>query len=347
MSKAAQYDPRASQAMAAIVRVSIVAVTLALFFGALLNALLGLRDIAVMLALATPLGISAWGFARAGHNEAAMALLCCVLVTVVTLILVLNPLGFHDVAITAYSGVVLVGALLLSRRAFLAIVGLTLFAATTAFVVELLGHSRSLIARNSGWHQYAEFVVITSVFAGLGRVAAEKLFGSLGDAHDASVRDRVTGLLNRYGFLASAAARLRKVQADGGFAVLVVTDLDSFRRINLVIGHSAADNVLAEGGRRLGFCGGELDCIMGRLGDDEFAVLCTGLTEGQAPAFARSVHEHLNFDYLGVSVRSASGYSRFPRDADGIESLLLAAESGVAGAKAMETDRLAGPADRI
>ena len=102
------YDPRASAPMTAIVRVAVIAVTLALFFATSFNGLLGYRDIAIMLALATPLGISAWGFARAGHNEAAIALLCCVLITVVTIILVLNPLGVHDVAITAYGGIVLV-----------------------------------------------------------------------------------------------------------------------------------------------------------------------------------------------------------------------------------------------
>ncbi|MEO5617643.1 MAG: hypothetical protein ABIS67_07710, partial [Candidatus Eisenbacteria bacterium] len=84
-------EPRGSQPTTAIVRVAIIAVTLALFFGTSFNALLGHRDIAIMLALATPLGISAWGFAHAGHNEAAMALICCVLVTVVTMILVLSP----------------------------------------------------------------------------------------------------------------------------------------------------------------------------------------------------------------------------------------------------------------
>src|SRR5579862_1209107 len=95
-----------SSPMTRIVRVAIIVVTLALFVDSTFNALLGRREIAVVLALATPLGISAWGFARAGHHEAAMVMLSCVLITVVTLILVLNPLGVHDVAITAYGGIV-------------------------------------------------------------------------------------------------------------------------------------------------------------------------------------------------------------------------------------------------
>ena len=72
-------------ATTAIVRVAIIAVTIALFLGSGLNAIMGQRDLAVLFALATPLGISAWGFARGGHNEAALVLLCSVLGTVVSL----------------------------------------------------------------------------------------------------------------------------------------------------------------------------------------------------------------------------------------------------------------------
>ena len=339
------YDPTASAPMTAIVRISVVVVTLALFFSSSFNALLGHRDIAVLLALATPLGISAWGFARAGHNEAAMVLLCLVLVTVVTMILVLNPLGVHDVALTAYGGVVLVGALLLSRRSFLGVVAVTFFAATCAFFLDLQGLSRSLVAAHSGWPQYVDFIVITTVFAVLGRVAAEELFGSLGDAHRASLVDPVTGIHNRHGFFTTAVDRLKAAHDRNATAVLVVADLDGFRRINLVVGHAAADHLLNEAARRCHHAAGEH--LAGRVGDDEFAVLALGVPEDHAAAFAREVHAALDFDFLGVSVRNAAGFSRFPRDANGIDSLMLGAQSALAGAKLRDTDRLMGPADRI
>ncbi len=340
-------DSRSSQPTTAIVRVAIIAVTLALFFGTSFNALLGHRDIAIMLALATPLGISAWGFAHAGHNEAAMALICCVLVTVVTMILVLSPLGVHDVAITGYGGVVLIGALLLSRRSFLAIVALTLVAATTAFVADLTGHTRSQISQHTGWPQYVDFLVITSVIAILGRVAVEQLFQNLGDARSASTRDSVTGLQNRRGFMVSAPMALKAAQAKGQTGVLVVADIDAFRRMNIVVGHQAADNILVETGRRVELAAGTGGHLVGRVGDDEFAVVGLGIPEAEAEAFARRIHDSMNFEFLGVSVRNSAGYARFPRDAHGIESLMLAAESSLASAKARETDRIEGPADRI
>jgi predicted signal transduction protein with EAL and GGDEF domain len=90
--------------------------------------------------------------------------------------------------------------------------------------------------------------------------------------------------------------------------------------------------------------------LRGRIGDDEFAVLAVDLEdENRAAEFARGVHQALNFDFLGVSVRSSAGYARSPRDAHGVEGLLLAAEGSLTRAKdhENETGRFAGPADRI
>ena len=339
------YDPTKSPQITSIVRSAVVVSTLALFVGALVNAVLGFRDIAVLLALAAPLGISAWGFVHAGHNEAAMALLCCVLITVITLILVLNPLGVHDMAVMAYGGIVLFGALLFTRKSFILITGLAVFAATAAFVYDLNGFSRSVIQQHSGWPQYLDFLLLIAVFAILGRAVAEKLFGSLGEAHVASSADQRTGLKNRSGFLMDASMRLRAAGAEGKSAVLVIADLDHFRRTNSIIGHQAADNILREGAARLTAEYGS--DLVARIGDDEYAVLRVGEHESHASQFARTVHETLSFEYLGVSVRNAAGYARFPRDASGIESLMMTAESGVAAAKEQEEIRYAGPADRI
>lgn len=339
-------NPSASAAMSSIVRVVIFAVTIALFLGSTFNMILGNRDIAVLMALATPLGISAWGFARAGHNEHAMVLVSCVLITVVTLILIRNPLGVHDVALTAYSGIILAGALLLSRRSFVAIAGLAVFAAVSAFVLDMHGYTQSRVSGYSGWGQLVNFLIITTVFGTIGRVTAEQLFWSLDSAALASVGDPVTGLVNRPGFLAQGAARLAAQKGRPGCGVLVLADLDGFRRVNLVIGHRAGDGILHEAARRIAAMSGPH--LAARIGDDEFAVLAVGLAdEAVASAFARAVHAALNFDFSGVSVRNAAGYARFPRDAHGIEPLLLAAESSLLSAKGQEAERFAGPADRI
>jgi len=331
--------------MTRIVRVAIVAVTIALFLDSTLNALLGRRDIAVVLALATPLGISAWGFARAGHHEAAMVLLSSVLITVVTLILVLNPIGVHDVVITAYGGIVLVAALLLSRRNFLAITGLTILAAAGAFTLDITGYTHAVAAPRSEWPQLAIFLIVTSVFAVIGRVASEVLFGSLGAARLAAAGDPVTGLANRAGLLAEGAVLVAGRRGRPGCTAMVLANLDGFRRIKVLVGYGAADRVVLEVARRIAaIAGGHLRA---RTNEGEFAVLAGLADEAAATQLARDLYAALSFDYSGVAVRCAVGYARFPRDADNVEGLLLAAEGSLLSAQEHGAERLAGPADRI
>jgi diguanylate cyclase (GGDEF)-like protein len=328
--------------MVTIVRVAIVAVTLGLFLHSTLSAMLGQRDIAVLSALATPLGISAWGFARAGHHEAAIMLLSCVLMTVVTLVLVSNPLGVHDVFITAYGGTVLVAALLLSRRHFAIITALTVLASGTAFYLEITGRTHNAVASLSQWSQFAVFLLVTAVFAAIGRVASESLFGSIGAARLAAVGDALTGLANRSGFVARAS----KLVVPGARWTLVLADIEGFRKIRMLVGFGATDRLVAEVGRRLAgvATAGE---IAARAGDHEFALLAPGVDGDQAAEdLARRVHQALNFDLSGVAVRCAVGFARYPRDGDDLEALMLAAEASLVAAKGAVV-RLAGPAVRI
>ena len=331
--------------MVRIVRIAVVVVTIALFIGATINAVLGQRELAVIFALAAPLGVSAWGFARSGHNEAAILLLCLVLTVLVTMVLMLNPLGVHDVAITAYGGIILFAALLLSRRAFYAVAGAIVLAASTAFIADLNGLTRSRITAHTDVAQFIEFLAIIGVFGFLGRVAVEIASGSLGAAQRAAAGDPVTGLDNRAAFFQSADRELARLRKAGTSAVLVIMDIEAFRRVNLVVGHRAADGLLCEVAKRLRQVAAGAP-VLGRIGDDEFAVLAT-VAEDRAEAFAREVHDATTFETLGVSLRSRLGYARFPRDADTLETLLLAAESALAQAKHPEARRFGGPDNRI
>ena len=331
--------------MARIVRLAVVAVTIALFAGATFNAFLGHRELAVIFALAAPLGISAWGFVRAGHNEPAILLICLVLTVLVTMVLMLNPLGVHDVAITAYGGVILFAALLLSRRAFYAVAAAIALAASIAFISDLMGLTRSRITAHTDAAQFVEFLAIIGVFALLGRGAVEIATGSLGAAQRASADDPVTGLANRFAFFQAAEGALARSRQAGATAVLAIVDIEAFRRVNLVVGHRAADGLLCEVAKRLRDSAGMH--VIGRIGDDEFAVLAANVAEADAEIFARSVHDAATFDSMGVSLRSCLGYARYPRDASTVESLLLAAEAALAQAKHPGAGGFGAPDNRI
>lgn len=102
------------------------------------------------------------------------------------------------------------------------------------------------------------------------------------DLERTSQRDALTGLLNRRGLTASFS----KLTAAHGYSVLAV-DLDGFKQINDLHGHSAGDAVLVETARRLLSCvrGADLVC---RTGGDEFVLVVEG-TDDAGKAVAERV----------------------------------------------------------
>lgn len=92
-----------------------------------------------------------------------------------------------------------------------------------------------------------------------------------------SIRDPLTGLLNRRGFLEIGARHLSWVDRVGRFCVTLFADLDGLKEINDRLGHAEGDAALvaAAGALRGGFR--ESD-VVARIGGDEFAVLATSAT---------------------------------------------------------------------
>ena len=140
-----------------------------------------------------------------------------------------------------------------------------------------------------------------------------------------ATHDDLTGLLNRAGFQQDAEAALRPsvgvsssvssgaTSADAaGAAVeycLMLLDLDGFKSVNDVHGHTMGDRVLAEVARRMKATL-PADGIAARLGGDEFAVLYAPARTGIAPdaLAARLIgavgqpFETLDAGRLGISI---------------------------------------------
>jgi len=143
--------------------------------------------------------------------------------------------------------------------------------------------------------------------------------------------DALTDMPNRAAFsdrIADTAARC----AAGGesFAVLCI-DLDRFKEVNDVFGHTVGDSLLREIGKRLdAACG---DSFLARVGGDEFTVICA---EGAQPAAAEALAERLlhaiegEIEVAGQSLRAGMsiGVAVFPTD--GADTLVLLANADAA-----------------
>jgi diguanylate cyclase (GGDEF)-like protein len=101
------------------------------------------------------------------------------------------------------------------------------------------------------------------------------------------LRDPLTGLANRRGFMEELAEALAARR--GGLAVFCV-DLDRFRLVNDSLGHEAGDRLLVEVARRLHRTVRANDTVA-RLGGDEFTVLCEDCPDA---ATAHAIAARLN-----------------------------------------------------
>ncbi|HQT61804.1 MULTISPECIES: diguanylate cyclase [unclassified Acidiphilium] len=111
------------------------------------------------------------------------------------------------------------------------------------------------------------------------RMLRERLLDS------AAHTDFLTGVLNRRGFTIQAERRLRATSC-----MLLVLDIDGFKRINDTLGHAEGDRLLRELGR---ICMESVRAgdVVGRLGGDEFAILIDGGTGETASSIATRIRQ--------------------------------------------------------
>lgn len=100
------------------------------------------------------------------------------------------------------------------------------------------------------------------------RIAAEQ------EARNLALHDALTGLPNRRAFDEALATAVASPPSADAAHILVMMDLNGFKRINDVYGHGVGDEVLLHVGGRLTRTIRSGD-VVARLGGDEFAILAT------------------------------------------------------------------------
>ncbi len=93
---------------------------------------------------------------------------------------------------------------------------------------------------------------------------------------EARHRDRLTGLVNRDRLMDRLQQEGARSRRTGDISAFVLLDLDRFKSVNDVFGHSFGDELLLAVAQRLARCLRQGDTLA-RLGGDEFAILATDL----------------------------------------------------------------------
>jgi diguanylate cyclase (GGDEF)-like protein len=169
--------------------------------------------------------------------------------------------------------------------------------------------------------------------------------------------DDVTGLLTRGCFERMLAARLPAPRA-ARFQALLIVNLDRFRLVNEVLGHSLGNRVLRQVGSRFSECL-PAGCALARVGGDEFAVLpdiCRSPDDaaGVAEAMIRALTEQISVDehqlFISASIGIACSTTASTRETlqrEAYIALYHAKQSGKARWMCFHPSMAATPPERL
>jgi len=155
-----------------------------------------------------------------------------------------------------------------------------------------------------------------------------------------SITDSLTGIHNRRYFQDRLKAEMIRVKRASGALSVIMFDIDHFKRINDQHGHAVGDEVLKELCRRISQRLRRTD-VFCRLGGEEFVVLCANTDGSQAFNVALELWQALRSAPMeGVGTVTASFGVASWRVEEGVDGLLLRADSGVYAAKQAGRDRV-------
>jgi diguanylate cyclase (GGDEF)-like protein len=157
--------------------------------------------------------------------------------------------------------------------------------------------------------------------------------------------DSLTGLPNRSLFEDRFKQAIHAAARRNHEVVLVMIDIDHFKKINDTLGHPAGDQVLTLLGQRLGALLRATDTVA-RLGGDEFAVLMPDVSHGRKTAaqFLKKMLKSLSAPFqLGdheLFVRTGIGVAVCPEHGDDVDTLMRNADIALYATKNSDVDYL-------
>ena len=160
-----------------------------------------------------------------------------------------------------------------------------------------------------------------------------------------SIRDNLTGLLNRAHFEERLGTELMRSARHRHPLALALIDLDQFKRVNDTSGHLAGDEVLREVAARLASTVRRTD-LCARFGGDEFALAFIDTSVADAAARLEEIRRTVSATPIPlrvpavVTITCSAGVAVAPLDGTDTVALLSIADVRLLAAKKAGRDRL-------
>ncbi|XUY28295.1 putative bifunctional diguanylate cyclase/phosphodiesterase [Agrobacterium sp. rho-8.1] len=129
--------------------------------------------------------------------------------------------------------------------------------------------------------------------------------------------DSLTGLPNRRAFFQHLADAFESAKAENKRLAVGVIDLDGFKPVNDLYGHSAGDRLLVEVSNRLGRLFASSDLFLSRLGGDEFAFVISEVSHdhdivGDGNRMCDQLRSPFNLPDATIMISGSIGIAVFP-----------------------------------
>jgi len=153
-----------------------------------------------------------------------------------------------------------------------------------------------------------------------------------------SIRDGLTGLYNHRHFQEVLEQEVTKHK--NRELVLILFDIDHFKKINDSYGHQAGDEVLKFLGRLIDQTG-----VCARYGGEEFAIILPGYSLKRGIEIAIRLKDHLKkseikFNQIKIKITISAGIAHYPKDARSRLELIEKADKALYIAKETGRDKI-------
>jgi len=209
-----------------------------------------------------------------------------------------------------------------------------------AVLTVLITNSPALMAKN--WSSFIAYVLITSV---LSIVANYISSYQLKRFKESSIRDHLTGLLNRRYFDATLEDKIVRGTSKGFTYGVMLMDIDNFKRYNDQYSHATGDVILQ---RVALFLSDTLErhAIVCRHGGDEFAIIISDTGQAHLYAIAEKLRLEVKAVDLtdtckaGEQISLSIGLALVPKNGKTVETLMAYADRNLMLAKELGKDRV-------